>query len=85
MADAPSNVVRVPKPSPGAFNKNRPAGKLLQAQTVHLREALIRHLEELAGVLAIDLKSLTTEGEVGAYTKKVTAILHPHGAKHPGK
>ena len=26
---------------------------------------------------------LRTEGEVSAYVKKVTAILHPHGAKHP--
>ena len=78
-----TKIIRIPTPAPGSFNRNRTAGKLLQAQTLHLREALIRHLEELTNVLAIDLKSLRTEGEVSAYVKKVTAILHPHGAKHP--
>jgi hypothetical protein len=78
-------IIRIPKPPLSAFNKNRLAGKLLQAQTAHLREALIKHLEELTALLAIDLKSLETEGKVSAYIHKVTAILHPHGGKHPRK
>jgi len=80
-----SRIIRIPKPPLSAFNKNRPAGKLLQAQTVHLREALIQHLGELARILAIEVKSLRTESEVSAYIYKVTAILHPHGAKDPRK
>jgi hypothetical protein len=78
---APAKVISVPKTDPGAYNPNRPAGKLLIAQTTHLREALIRHLHELAGILATDMKSLKTEGDVSAYIQKVTAILHPQGAK----
>jgi hypothetical protein len=81
----PSRVISVPKTDPGAYNPNRPAGKLLRAQTAHLREALIRHLHELAGILAVDLSSLKTEGDVSAYVEKVTAILHPQGAQRPQK
>jgi len=78
---AASRVISVPKTDAGAYNPNRPAGKLLLAQTAHLREALIRHLHELSGVLAINIRSLKTEGDVSAYAQKVTAILHPKGAK----
>jgi hypothetical protein len=80
---APSQVISVPGTDRSAFNPNRPAGKLLLAQTVHLREALIKHLHELTAVVAIDLGSLKTEGDVGAYIHKATAILHPYGAKRP--
>jgi len=86
-----TNIIRIPRPPASAFNKNRPAGTLLQAQLVHLREGLIRHLKELAkelgegvATLAIDLRSIKTEGEVSAYAKKVTAILHPYGGKRAG-
>lgn len=82
---APSKVISVPETDPGAYNPNRPAGKLLLAQTAHIREALIRHLHELMGMLAIDIRSLKTEGDVGAYVQKVTAILHPQGSKRPRK
>jgi hypothetical protein len=78
-------VISVPKTDPGAYNPNRAAGKLLLAQTVHLREALIRHLHELVSVLAINIRSLKTEGDVSAYVHRVTAILHPQGLKRSGK
>jgi hypothetical protein len=77
----PTNAIFVPKPEPGSYNKNRPAGKLLQSQTLHLREALIQHLAELAAVLAIDPRSLKTEGDVSAYIHRATAILHTHAVK----
>lgn len=80
-----SKVIQVPKPEPGSFNKNRPAGKLLQSQTLHLREALIQHLRELAAVLAIDPHLLKTEGDVSSYVERATAILHTHAAKPKGK
>jgi hypothetical protein len=38
-------------------------------------------LEELAAVLAIDPKSLKTEGEVSSYIHRATAILHTHAAR----
>jgi hypothetical protein len=76
-----SIVIKVPEPEKGSFNHNRPAGKLLQSQTLHLREALIRHLKDIADVLAIDPKSLKTEGEVSTYIRKATAILHTQARK----
>jgi hypothetical protein len=80
----PSNAVYVPEPEPGSYNPNRPAGKLLSAQALHLREALLQHLTELAAVLASDPKSLKTEGDVSAYVHRATTILHTHAAT-PGK
>jgi len=77
-------IVNVPKAARGAYNPNRLAGKLLQAQTLHLREALIKHMHELASILAIDPTSLKTEGEVSDYIGRATAILHPHGVKKSG-
>jgi hypothetical protein len=77
----PRIVINVPEPEKGSFNPNRPAGKLLQAQTLHLREALLKHLKDIADVLAIDPKSLKTEREVSTYIHRTTAILHPHARK----
>jgi hypothetical protein len=73
-------VVHVPQTDPGAFNPDRAAGKLLQAQTMHLREALIKHLHQVTALAATDVRSLKTEGQVSDYIHRVTAILHPHGA-----
>ncbi len=84
MATRP-NAINVPAPEPGSYNKDRPAGKLLQAQALHLREALIKHLEDLAAVLSIDLRSLKTEGDVSSYVHRATVILHLRGAKPPRK
>ena len=77
----PANAILVPAAERGSYNPNRPAGALLKAQTLHLREALLKHLEELAAVIAIDPKSLSTEGEVSAYIHRATALLHTHPAK----
>ena len=82
---AQPSVIPVPKTDPGAFNPKRPGGKLLQAQVLHLREALIKHLHELAALLAIDVRALHTEGELSDYISKVTAVLHPDGAKRKRK
>ena len=76
-----SIVIKVPEPEKGSFNHNRPAGKLLQSQTLHLREALLKHLKDIEDVLAIDPKSLKTEGQVSTYIQKATAILHTQARK----
>jgi hypothetical protein len=81
---APSNVIHVPDPEPGAYNKDRVAGKLLQSQTLHLREALIQHLGDVVAVLTVDPRSLKTEGDVSSYIHKATALLHTH-AGQPGR
>ncbi|HLX84391.1 MAG TPA: hypothetical protein VKR59_10875 [Terriglobales bacterium] len=71
-----SIVIDVPEPKKGSFNHTRPPGKLLQSQTLHLREALLKHLKDIADVLAIDPKTLKTEGAVSTYIQRATAILH---------
>jgi hypothetical protein len=81
----PSIVIKVPDPEPGSFNHKRPPGTLLRSQTLHLHEALLRHKKEIDEVLAIDPRSLKTEGEVSAYIQKATAILHTYAAKPSGK
>ncbi len=81
----PTNAIFVPCCEKGAYNHDRPAGKLLRSQTLHLREALIQHSKELSAVLAIELSSLKTEGEVSAYVHKATALLHTHARQPTGK
>jgi hypothetical protein len=77
----PTNAIFVPKPAKGSYNTNRPAGALLQAQALQFREALLRHLEELSAILAIDPRTLYTEGEISAYVHKATAILHSRATR----
>ena len=81
----PANAILVPAPEKGSHNPSRLAGALLQAQALHFREALLKHLEELAAVIAIDPKTLKTEGDVSAYIHRATAILHTHAARPPRK
>ena len=78
-------VIQVPKTPKESYNPDRPAGALLLSQAVHHREALTKHVAEAAALLAIDPKTLHTEREVGAYMKKINAILHPHGAVRHGR
>jgi hypothetical protein len=87
MARSPE-IVDLPMPGPAAFNKDRPANQLLRMQTVHLRhglakhaEKVVRHLAKVTALLAIDIDSIKTEGQVSEYSKSVTGILHPHGGK----
>jgi|SRR5690242_19733368 hypothetical protein len=88
MATRKRRVVPIPRPPESAFNKDRRAGTLLKAQTVHHRHALskylqkvVRHLDRIAAVLAISLDTIKTEGDVSEYSRRVTAILHPHTRK----
>ena len=76
-----SIVIKVPDPEKGSFNPERAAGVLLQSQILHLREALLKHLKDIADVLAIDPRTLKTEGEVSTYIQKATAILHTQTRK----
>lgn len=76
----PANVIRVPKPS-GTFDPNRPLEKnlLLQAQLKHF----YRLEKELAPEqqTGIPFESITTEGKASEYIQKLTAVLHPRGAR----
>jgi hypothetical protein len=80
-----SIVIKVPEPEKGSFNPERAPGVLLQSQILHLREALLKHLKDIAEVLVIDPKSLKTEREVSTYIHRATAILHTRARKPAGK
>jgi len=87
-----TKIITIPKLGAGAFNKSRTAGTLLRSQSVHLRHALAKYVEEVTAklkeateLLTIDPGSIKTEGEVSAYSNKIMAILHPHGGKQPRK
>lgn len=85
-------VVPIPKPPKDAFDETRRAGTLLQAQTAHLRHGLAlhlrkvtRHLEKIAALLAIDISTIKSEGDVSEYAERVMAILHMKTGKRPAK
>jgi len=71
-------VIPVPNTDPDAYRPDRPAGLLLQAQALHLHQALINHMHEITTLLKVDLKSLKSEADVSAYVRRATAILHTH-------
>ncbi|MGA3069564.1 MAG: hypothetical protein ABSD43_05050 [Terracidiphilus sp.] len=72
--------IRVPIPPPSAFNKNRPAGCLLQAQLRHFHHAESARLpkEKRDGRRPEDIH---TEAEAASYIAAVTKVLHPRGRK----
>lgn len=72
-------VIKVPKTPKSAFNKDRPASGLLQAQ--------IEHLEAAVGINRPSRKAARTrpkrrtEGEAAAYIATLTRRLHPQLAR----
>jgi hypothetical protein len=74
--------IRVPIPPPSAFNKDRPAGCLLQAQLRHFHHAESARLpkEKRDGRSPEDIG---TEAEAADYIAKITKLLHPQGYKKP--
>jgi len=82
MADKPKNVVRVPKPPRSAFNKERPASRLLLDQMIHAANALNVHLKTLDNRAAVNP---VTEEQAGRFVRLATSVLHPHTAASPAK
>lgn len=85
-------VVPIPNPPKSAFDKDRKAGLLLQAQALHLRHGLARyvqkvarHLHKVGELLATDLSTLKKEGQISDYARQVTAILHMKTSKRSAK
>jgi hypothetical protein len=68
--------IRIPIPPASAFNKDRPAGLLLQAQLRHFHHAESARLpkEKRDGRRPEEMK---TEAEAAAYIAKITKLLHP--------
>ena len=84
MADS-GNHVRVPKPSPASFNKDRPISKntLLENQVKHFRKLELSLLRQLR--TGIRFKDVHTEADAAEYIRRMTALLHPHLVAHAGK
>jgi hypothetical protein len=74
--------IRVPKAPDSAFNKDRPAGCLLQAQVRHFHHAESARLpkEKRDGRRPEEIR---TEGEAAAYIAKITKLLHPQRRGKP--
>ena len=77
----PSNVIHVPKPANSSYNPDRPLAKntLLLNQVQHFREIEKRLPQEKQS--GMDFESIKTERHAAEYIRKLTAVLHPHGAK----
>jgi len=72
-------VIKVPKPPQSAFDKNRPVSALLRNQILHLHE--VERKFPPSRHSGIYINEIKTEGEAADYIRKVTARLHPEGAK----
>jgi hypothetical protein len=77
MAGKPKNIVRVPKPPRSAFDKERPASRLLLDQMIHVANALSMYLLTLDNRAA---QKPVTEEQAGYFVGLATSILHPHTA-----
>ena len=82
MPAKPKNVVRVPKPPRSAFNKERPASRLLLDQMIHVANALTVYLRTLDNRAA---QEPVTEEQAGHFVRLATSILHPHTAASPAR
>jgi|SRR5690242_1546288 len=72
-----SNIIKIPKPPRSAFNKHRPASRLLLDQMSHLASSLVRHLANLNNY---ESRSPITEAHAGEFNRFITSLLHPHTA-----
>ena len=74
--------IRVPMPPASAFNKDRPAGCLLQAQVRHFHHAESARLpkEKRDGRRPEEIR---TEAEAADYIAKITKLLHPQRRRKP--
>jgi|SRR6185437_1030853 len=60
-------LIHVPRPPKNAFYKDRPVSSLLKNQIRHLQEA--------------EFNLIKTEGQAAEFIRRVTAKLHPEGAR----
>jgi len=68
------NVISIPKPPKGAFNPHRPVSELVWSQVEHLAAVVKKDIDD-------QRRAISTEAQASAFIKKMTAILHPEGAR----
>ncbi len=81
----PPRRVKVPKAPRESYNPDRPASSLLQAQALHLYEALRWHAAEAQALLATNPRVLRTERDINRYAAEVTRLLHLRTKKRERK
>ena len=75
--------MKVPKPPKSAYDHGRFISQLIENQVKHFHEvekSLLKPGQKLTHV-----SKIKTELEASKYLKKMTALLHPHGAEKPQK
>jgi hypothetical protein len=75
--------IRIPKTPKSAFNKNRPASKLLKSQVEHLEWAVRPASERKPYQLARSKSMIRTEGEAAARIAELMRLLQPALAPTP--
>ena len=68
------NVISIPKPPKGAFNKHRPVSELVWTQVEHLAAVVKKDIDD-------QRRAISTEAQAAAFIRRMTAHLHPEGAK----
>jgi hypothetical protein len=68
------NVISIPKPPREAFNKHRPVSELVWSQVEHLAAVVKKDIDD-------ERRAISTEAQASAFIKRMTAHLHPDGAK----
>ena len=76
-------VQKVPKTPKSSYNHDRFISQLIENQIKHFHE-LEKGLVK-AGEKLTDISKIKTELHASKYLKKMTALLHPQGAKKPRK
>ena len=68
------NVIRIPKPPRDAFNQHRPVSELVWTQVEHLAAVIKKDIDD-------QRRAISTEAQASVFIKKMTAYLHPQGAR----
>ena len=68
------NVIQIPTVPKGAFNKHRPVSELVWSQVEHLAAVVKKDIDD-------QRRAISTEAQASTFIKRMTALLHPDGAK----
>ena len=69
-----AKVISIPEPPKDAFNKHRPVSELLWSQVEHLAAVVKKDIDD-------QRRAINTEAQAAGFIRKMTAILHPAGAR----
>jgi hypothetical protein len=76
-------VQKVPKTPKSSYDHSRFISGLIEHQIKHFHEVEKSLLQP--GEKPTEISKIKTELQASKYLKKMTALLHPHGAEKPGR